>query len=251
MDRLYSHPRKDNRMSEKPILFKGEMVRAIVAGDKTQTRRIIKPQPPAWFKMRWPPHEGNEIVGVREDGESYSLKCKYTQGDTIWVRENWKPYAWDDGGIVTPLYQADNVIGKPNDLWRCHEDPDGDKYNDWWMKITDELEKSGCLTTNEGVFIDTLDHLKWRPSIFLPRSMCRILLEVVSVRVERVAEISHADALAEGINPNGEYNDYGTGSKNADQFAELWDSINAKKGFGWKVNPWVWVIEFKRIEVKN
>lgn len=140
-------------------------------------------------------------------------RCHFGQvGDWLWVKETWAesvPDAqWGDmngGGEPTPIYRADNR----------------------WDGVT------------------------WRSPIFMPRYESRITLEIVSVRVERVQDISEADAIAEGIDEWEEMFRCGTDSdpcwtRDARlAYAWLWDSINAKRGFGWDTNPWVWVVEFK------
>ena len=192
---------------EHPILFSVEMVRAIMEGRKTQTRRVIKPQP---NDIRESPFVKSGI----EDTHGYEIKRKYAPGDKLWVRETWMPFTENGVRSGMAIYRA-----------------------------TDKPEQDGDRP------------LKWRPSIFMPRWASRITLEVVSVRVERVQDISEEDALSEGIsfwkpkemdNRPFEENFW----TNYPQFAfqNLWDSINAKRGYSWDANPWVWVIEFRRVE---
>ena len=176
-------------MNEYPILFNTEMVRAILAGKKTQTRRVMKPQPDEtkarWTGERWEFHMGYPI------GHDVP-KCPYGKpGDKLWVRETWCPNYYSDGRVG---YKAD------------------------WRNPLPEV----------------VAETKWKPSIFMPKSAARIWLEIVDVRVERVRSITSTDAIAEGINIDTE------------NFHELWNSINAKRGFGWDVNPWVWVVEFSK-----
>lgn len=206
-------------MKERPILFNGEMIRAILAGTKTQTRRIAKPPTgavnPEWFWEINPAHR-----------ENAGLLCPYgVPGDRLWVRETWKAL-----GDIEPCAckcPAPEVLYAATDAKK-------------WME------------TGLG---------NWKPSIFMPRWASRLTLEVTAVRVERVQQITDADAIAEGVGAgfqmNAGYPDYG--AVNADgvctitmdtaaaSFGTLWDSINAKRGFGWDVNPWVWVVEFKRV----
>lgn len=189
---------------ERPILFKGEMVRAILAGMKTQTRRVIKPQPdknilgePYWY-----------VGGYRlRDIAAHPLTCPYGKvGEHLWVRETWR-----SGNGTGFMYKADGVEGMlkhyPNDSPQ------------------------------------SFAALNWRPSIFMPRNASRILLEIVSVRAERLKEITAPDCIAEGITPDTES---GIGWRAA--FARGWDSINGKRGFSWQSNPWVWVIEFPKYQ---
>lgn len=227
---------------ERPILFSGPMVRALFAGRKTQTRRVLRDQQPidlgagmhGAHLSRRPVHDHGKHVGHR----MAPVVCPYgVPGDRLWVRETWR----EDR--------------------QAHEEPDreGELYG--YLHRADPDEK------------DSKRH-PWRPSIFMPRIACRLVLEVTDVRVERLQDISEADAIAEGIERNcdglaahptcppcraagkcqaeGEYIDYSEGedgvpAQNArDSYRSLWDSLNATRGFGWAENPLVWVVTFKR-----
>lgn len=198
-------------MKERGMIFNGEMVLAILDGRKTQTRRPIK-----WKQTRF------TEIGEREDGSKWPWSedaehaCDFWHpcpfgavGDRIWVRETWNKY----GGLLT--YRADH---------------------DW----IDDMRKETVCTA------------KWVPSIHMPRWASRILLEITDVRVERLNSISQEDAQAEGLELTGwrpTYSDPDSGGEVMtpyDNFAELWSSIYGEEG--WKSNPWVWVIEFKRVE---
>jgi hypothetical protein len=183
-------------MKERPILFSGEMVRAILDGRKTQTRRIMKPQPDLSML-----HVEEEMQNGQGGWEGLAGDaCPHGQpGDRLWVRETFAQVGTPGTLSGYVRYKADEKAA---------------------------LGAYGCQ--------------KWRPSIFMPRRASRIILEITDVRVERVQGISNADALAEGINRPID-NRYPI-----DEFRALWDSINAKRGFGWYVNPWVWVIGFKQ-----
>ncbi len=163
------------------------MVRAILEGRKTQTRRIVKSR----YKDRFGWGTAQPLILGDEECFNSRYKCPYGKpGDRLWVRETWCP----DVEPYTFRYKAD-----------------GDE----------PLER-------------------WRPSIHIPRWASRITLEVVSVRVERLQNISEDDALAEGITL------VERGTSPVDQFNKLWESINGPGS--WEANPWVWVVEFKRIE---
>ena len=198
-------------MKERGMIFNGEMVRAILDGRKTQTRRPIK-----WKQTRF------TEIGEREDGSKWPWSedaehaCDFWHpcpfgavGDRIWVRETWNKY----GGLLT--YRADH---------------------DW----IDDMRKETVCTA------------KWVPSIHMPRWASRILLEITDVRVERLNSISQEDAQAEGLELTGwrpTYSDPDSGGEVMtpyDNFAELCSSIYGDES--WQANPWVWVIEFKRIE---
>jgi len=218
-------------MKERPILFSSEMVRAILDGRKTQTRRVFNPQPIADGLY----YEYKDIPWLKT-GDPFPFighLCPYgTTNDLLWVRETWRAVELDNGndGI---LYKADNHFKSIEnsqaaaDLW-C------DAYAD---------RKHGN---------------KWRPSIFMPRWASRILLEVTDVRVERVQEISDGDAKAEGlVGWKSERSDeihYGITAADVWEtdpritYKRLWDSINAERGHSWESNPWVWVASFKVVK---
>ncbi len=166
-------------MKERPIMFTGPMVRAILDGRKTQTRRVIRPQP------RWVGDPG--IPFRTEDADPKGIiQCPYGKpGDQLWVRETWAP---NEGDVLAgkAFYRADN---------------------------------------------NTIVE-RWRPSIHMPRWASRITLEITKVRVERLQDISEEDAKAEG-------------SAYRTEFRDIWRSIYGDGS--WAHNPWVWVIEFRRI----
>jgi len=222
-------------MKEHPILFSGPMVRAILAGNKTMTRRVVKPQPTEWITPGMP---GMSAIwpAVNLHGRCAPQKCPYGRpGDRLWVRETWTP----DHSAFYPhhpvIYRADNYADgmsiENGKAW-------SDEARGWFP-------------------------FKWRPSIHMPRKFSRLLLEVLSMRVERVQDISEEDALAEGsFLGRCPCLEMQAKSRNAieakfrqtgcyihgTEFSELWDSINAKRGYGWDVNPWVWVVEFRRVD---
>ena len=197
-------------MNEHPILFSGPMVRAILDGRKTMTRRVIKDNCPfvtgAYFDEeteRWYWTTGAERERLPTD--LCLGKCPYGQpGDQLWVRETWLSYRHlhkngRDEALL--IYRADG----------------------------EDLPKQARGT-------------KWRPSIFMPRWASRITLEITAVRVERVQDIGDEDAEAEGLS-------WCNAASPRDKFQCLWNSLNLKRGYGWDANPWVWVISFKRTNV--
>jgi len=245
-------------VKERPIIFTGECVRAILEGRKTQTRPVIKPQPASCEKLCRDPGSPSGYSWFTESGahDDVPLRCPYGHpGDRLWVRETWRPYGWRDGNPISIQYLDLSV--------REESGSDGPDYESWYERLaiqaTDECSKAGCRDDEDGMF--TWDKpeecpTKWRPSIHMPRWALRLTLEILKVRVERVQEISEADALAEGIpdlrtNPEA-YGKPHPASPNypaihIGAYVVLWNSINAKRGFGWDVNPWVWVIEFRKI----
>ncbi len=197
-------------MKERPILFKGEMVRAILEGRKTVTRRALK-MPHGY----WETSPSGELVPV-------PINCPYgNPGDRLWVRETFAQVGHVDPGYLT--YRATY----PRCLLAAHPDLEN---------VPDDIRTVGE---------------RWRPSIHMPRSLSRILLEVTDVRVERLQAITDEQCVVEGIG----LNDSAIGVKMTVpqgeslprfMFQELWKSINGADS--WDANPWVWVVEFKRIE---
>jgi len=207
-------------MKEKPILMSGDMVRAVLDGRKTQTRRAVKliPQDKRTILCSF----SNEKGAIFNDGRGLSvstfvpIRCPYGQpGDRLWVREAWMPYfrpssmsSPSDGGI---LYRADKSRIKMDTRGR-------------W-----EMSRVG----------------KWRPSIHMPRWASRITLEITGVRVERVQDISDGDISEEGISPLPKELGYNKILSSRTNFRNKWDSLYDKRGYSWDDNPWVWVIEFR------
>ncbi len=204
-------------IKERPILFSGPMIRAILEGSKTQTRRVIKPQPESdinavWFDEAW--------QWATTDSRR---QCPYGEpGDQLWVREKW--------GITAAEHRCGFEIHQP--LKGCYDILRRDVQLSYHYAATDKHPD-----------------MRWRPSIHMPRSASRLLLEVTDVRAERVQDIREPDAVAEGC----EKVDDKTAAKFAVpgplfRFSQLWDSINKKPGHSWRDNPWVWAVTFRRIE---
>ncbi|MEI9689535.1 hypothetical protein [Kosakonia cowanii] len=210
-------------MKERPMIFNAEMVRAILDGRKTQTRRIMKPQPTPCTLQKgghwWPSNVFKTMLHIEEEmqngkgcwGGLVGDACPFGDvGDRIWVREAWGQYRVAPEGVV---YRAD--------------------------------EKLPCGAPE-----------RWRPSIHMPRWASRITLEITGVRVERLQSISDEDVDAEGFAGDyptsalpalfpGEPSDWSHLSMR-DCYGVLWKSIYGEES--WQSNPWAWVIEFKRIE---
>ena len=204
-------------MKETGIIMSGNHPKLILDGIKTMTRRVIKPQP---FEVS----QQSQLIRLRE-GDPYlrtaEYYCPYGQvGDRLWVRENFfYGGGFYDNRTCNIRYAVDNVEIK-------YKIPDGyswDKTCKW------------CYTKLDG------SH-PIRPSIFMPRWASRITLEITEVRVERLQEISDSDCQAEGCQYP-QWHGSHTSWKGA--YKALWDSLNAKRGYGWEVNPWLWVISFK------
>ena len=197
---------------ERPILFSGEMVRAILDGRKTQTRRVVA-RSTGMITLEdvgvWP-------VRLGSDGENHMILCPYgNPGDRLWVRERIDLSEKRGEMLDTAVYAADGTV-TPLDTWPWKRD--------------------------------------FLPSIHCPRGLSRIDLEITDVRVERVQYISAEDAEAEGcvcdcdkkwMKPEDQDKPCPVSTS---VFSTLWDSINAKRGYGWDVNPWVWVVKFKEAQ---
>ena len=222
--------------TERPILFSGPMVRAILDGHKTQTRRVVKVGDTIEERddgTRWPYF----TTWTHGDDGSPWASCPYGEpGDRLWVRETWRYADWTEDGQPWIRYAAD-------DARRLCERVS----SEWAARVADIWAE---LSSAENVSVDgRAADRKWRPSIFLPRWASRITLAVTAVRVERLQEISEADAIAEGVLRTGgraqlQPNHFRPARE---LFSELWDSINEDRA-PWASNPWVWVVEFKRVE---
>lgn len=206
-------------MKERPIIFSAEMVKAVLSGRKKQTRRVIKPVPVTSDGML------AREVPVWLYPKEFVKYCPYGQvGDRLWVKQ---AFALNYKGQV--LTKAEK------------------EYVSEMLDITEQTK--------------SLD-IKWTPSIFMPRKLSFLTLEITEVRVERVQEISEEDAIAEGVeykttNEHAYLRVLSQGKANRgnwptpqESFGNLWDSFNAKRGYGWEVNPWVWVVSFKKLEAE-
>ena len=238
---------------ERPIIFSGAMVRAILADHKTQTRRVVKPQPiitergcPSWGtpggkRIRNGPRSafGGSMVTMTELIGEY---CPYgIPGDRLWGKETCMIWTRDDGaqnyGIPRPVIYAD--------------DPK-------WLTV----QRDATRLRSEGYPRGGISCWKLTSSIHMPRWASRILLEVTGVRVERVQEISESAAFEEGCTGDGYSLTAESFALARQEFAALWDTLNAKRKvsrsdmgtfpadfrpYTWAANPHVWVVEFKRL----
>jgi len=229
-------------MSEKPILFSAPMVRAILAGDKTQTRRQVKYQRgDDCFVLQdygdgWWPYSSTDGETANVDGMEYPYRCPYgTVGDRPYIRETFYAYGrWetrfsakkkrDEWHFVDMTLECGHTYayatdGAPHNFHKGNQR--SDRTPSWWK----------------------------RPAIHMPRAASRIVLEISGVRVERLQDISEADASAEGAMSWAQEQDAPikdlNGGDDRIAFMALWESINGAGS--WAANPWVWVVEFGRI----
>jgi len=243
-------------MKERPILFSSDMIKAILDGRKTQTRRVIKPQPIDEFAYigidpDYPKSEYHLWLTDKRPGHGlrFCIKCPYgVVGDRLWVREVWR--CTGGGDLRNIIYRAEGdsamsfcgiddgragILHVPEPHWAE------------WDRLVYETNK-GC---------------NWRSPIFMPKWAARIRCEITGIRVERVQELSISDCVDEGIQrsrgplppcPTTAFKDYSGEVAECGataSFRTLWDSLNGKKkGSSWSENPWCWCIEFKRVREK-
>lgn len=204
----------------KPILFNTEMVRAILDGKKTQTRRVVKPQPPEeffegpyWYEPGVANKDGElepgkPIYGISATDGEWGIKCPYHPGQILWVRETWGK---DENG--------------------------------------EYVYRTNYGTTEDDSFPPSM--FKWKPSIHMPREAARIFLKVTNVRVERVQDITIKDIRSEGTTLSKiEEPEVSNEAYLWFEFQNLWNSTVKKSDldtYGWNANPWVWVYEFERV----
>lgn len=226
-------------MKERPIIF-SEMVKAILEGRKTQTRRVIKPQPISGQEIH--PTINPSVVALLEIGGDgrpvdrvMNIKCPYGQRDRLWVRESHK---------LTKHFVE----------------------NEWWVQCEYKFSVGGDNTHREFRWVDIpkpqRDRLnriktwgKWRSGRFMYKFLASIWLEITSIRAERLQEISGEDVDKEGVIYESLWGKFSIPDWDAfieaqetiaiRAFAALWDSLNAKRGYAWEANPWVWAISFK------
>lgn len=218
-------------MKEHPILFSGPMVRAILEGRKTQTRRVC---------MGGEPAKVYTFDQFRTDG--FPRATFRLTGKPPMIPAPWRGSGKKMRALWIPTCGVRCIYGVPGDrLWVRETffhliDPYTNKVHGTAYGRDEELvRRQPALYWAGGI--------KWKPSIHMPRWASRLTLEVVGVRVERLQEISEADAKAEGVLLDGAEPAtcrYGV------PYRKLWDELNAERGFGWAQNPWVWVIEFKK-----
>jgi hypothetical protein len=274
-------PNCENEMKDKPIIFSGESVPAILEGRKTQTRRVVSKgnstwgSGPGWGHVNFDaPHpavlidngylhvpchqdeQGHYLksgsvecddCGMTWDGTRHRLYPRIEVGTRLWVRETWAAH------FIWSGCSAEEMFGAFGDGTCLFYQADGDDAGS---------ATGGCASDQR--------EKRWRSPMFMPRWASRLTLEVTDVRVERVQKISEADAIAEGCDELDhiylpecpDCRGYGVVGPDCDHsrdckyhcsepigcFAARWDALNAKRGYSWESNPWVWVYEFKVTE---
>lgn len=211
-------------MKERPILFSGEMVRAILEGRKTQTRRVLTPLPERDEKRDgyvW--RKNGMLLDLEAFNEGlFSEHCPFGEaGDRLWVREAWAVGLCADGLRPSEL-DAGTWLRDNGGLW----------YAVGAASPSTPISPRG----------------KWRSPIHMPRWASRVALEIVRVRVERLQNINIADIQAEGIDCGPYTTSHAPATSARVRYYELWNSLNAKRGYPVESNPFVWVIEFKKVE---
>jgi len=232
-----------------PILFKGEMVRANNKGNKTETRRIVRPQPIMCYGgknvvsvSKLGRHDGYAIL---EDAAGNITGSPYGgEGDLLWVRENFRIGAWNwKKQSVAVDYQADGY---------CREEwlhvPDREMFERFATQSLTEAEKNFDGASDGGyTWKPGESPCRWRPSIHMPLCLTRTLLRVLEVRVERIQDIDYEGMMSEGLEVRTIL-----GAELRGRWIHLWDSINGErridgKRVNWKANPWVWVVRYEVI----
>ncbi|WP_049300024.1 hypothetical protein [Serratia marcescens] len=239
-------------MKERPVIFNGEMVRAILDDRKTQTRRVIaNVGSDNCIPLQKPTKTKDGIYTHVMDAPGHGLCPLGRVGDRLWVRETWSDVNLE--GIPAVAYRADGDVYSPMDDKSFLDECGAFNYDD--SRVAKYYFAAWYSDLIEGV------EGNWRPSIHMPRWASRITLEITAVRVERLNDISEEDAKAEGVRAL--ENNFGNGpaycdyllpnlddtaewyNRASDSFKSLWKSIYGAES--WRANPWVWVIEFRRV----
>lgn len=239
---------------ERPILLSSPMIRAILDGRKTQTRRAVSPR--GWNPNRMTlskvVHHSESRIGTQAyfGDDNWGAPCPFgSPGERLWVRETWAAHPLDESEPPARiLFAADGANYDFDVVGNARRGP----------RNLDRVDETGEWVVE-----------RWRPSIHMPRWACRLTLEITSARVERLQDISDADIEAEGTSAwveaggvvytpvagfdGAQLNDDGktiTVKPNRVCFASLWDSVSPAN-LRWRSNPWVWVVSFKRLEGKH
>ena len=241
----------------KPIFFNDEMVRAILSGRKTQTRRPLKPQPdsvhdgaPYWNIGGYRAWEFlKNSPNILRKGSVNPFKCPFRKvGNLLWVRETFC-LEYQAECDQPPPFEDNRPVRWEHEV--SHLDPEW-TYR-WIQPHYRATDPTPALAYED---TDGEPTVKWKPSIHMPRWASRITLEITDIRIERVQEITEEDAKGEGVlpcpHPLSEVDEcldcYLDSGEYACSFLNLWDQLYAKKGLGVDANPWVWVVTFRKVE---
>jgi hypothetical protein len=222
---------------ERPIIMGADSVRAILDGRKTQTRRVVNSR--IFIEI----DNGNDPPIFQDSPNFGEALMKYGRypygyiGDRLWVKEIWKPGAWRNDGRVAIDYMASPEL--THTPW-IHMGDQTDNYIPRWLN---EISEIGIIPNHDGRYEwePGKSPFKWKRAMYMPQFASRITLEITDIRVERLQDITGEDALKEG------FCNYGTDVDTLDAFCEAWQKLNAKRGYPWESNPWVWVISFKKV----
>lgn len=210
---------------ERPIIFSSDSVRAILGGTKTQTRRVIKPQPDSGEKIWWR-GDPSWVVGDATFAKFRSIVCPYgVPGDRLWVRETWATgKSLDESSALVIGLKCKGAgytrVGAP--IWYV----DG-SHRPWGDCDLQDFNGIG----------------RNRNALFMPRWASRITLKVTEVRVQWVQKIGAEDCIAEGLSSTLRENDAVCDLR--EQYQAIWNSLNAKRGYSWESNPWAWAVTFE------
>lgn len=242
-------------MKERPILFSGAMVRALLDGSKTQTRRVVKVQP-----------DFSIIKAEYQDPGLWEFRKRFVMYEADDPRYEHAMYRKTERGDPDlPVYQYRSAFGEPGDRLWVRETWSSDFANNyphervWYAADNDRRHEIHVSDGVRGIYSpESHEHVpfRWRPSIHMPHWASRITLEVTGVCIERLQDISETDALAEGIRQHDQKNGWvnectlADGKRHFDasaygMFQQVWADINGAES--WDANPWVWVVEFKRV----
>jgi hypothetical protein len=206
--------REELLKNAKPILFNTEMVQAILEGRKTVTRRLVKPK-------------------YKKDEGGFQVCTNKATGERWIEKHDWDEGSFDNPRYVNSPYQVGDIL--------------------YVRETFNNTETDTVLYAADKDFIDFYlfmeSEIKWKPSIHMPKEAARIFLKITDVRVERLQDITEEDAITEGMSKTLVGGVVFISAKG--NFHVLWDSLNIKRGYGWEDNPWVWVIEFERVDVEN
>lgn len=235
------------QLKERPVVFTVEEVNAVLAGKKTQHRVILSSQPYT-NDCGW---EVLEISGVRISDQCATTRpldeainkrlpktnaAPYRIGDRLWVQEDWRVGAWREiGGVLAIDYKASPEI--TNTPWvQVSDDEDGKKFEAVWIAVTDELDSKGVKTNDDGHYHWPAGQapLDWSDASTMERWASRILLKITDIRIERVQDITLGDSLKEARDGL------------MDFAADYWMAKHGEAA--WFTNPWVWVVEFKKVD---